>query len=455
LKRWAWFRIHSFTGVITGLILFVICWSGTFAVISHELDWLTTPDTSYAIQNKPESWDQIQSLVQSAYSDATQVAYLAPEYPWTMTMVLINKPNQSGVLVQIDASKGRIHSATSSYNIARFFRSFHRNLFLPVSWGVLIVSAFAVTLAVSLFAALRLYRGWWKRFLEWPRGERRAFWSGVHKTAGLWSLWFGMIMVVTGVWYGFERIRLDHLDGIEAYVGTSDAVVIKAPKPASNPDLPLLSLDELITRARQFRPDLDIRTISPVFFTPPGVLYVDGQAGHFMVRNRANQLHLDMRTGEVLYSQKATDLPFYWRWSHTADPLHFGYFGGLWSKAVWFVFGLVLSGIILTGTWLHVNRLARETGGISRHRWPCTMAAIVISLIVVGASVPFGFEFARENFGPMVNGVKHLPALRPGARVVIIGWIALTLAILTIWIALLWRPHWVLRKHHINRPAKN
>jgi uncharacterized iron-regulated membrane protein len=43
-----------------------------------------------------------------------------------------------------------------------------------------------------------------------------------------------------------------------------------------------------------------------------------------------------------------------------ADPLHFGYFGGYWTKVPWFLFGLLMTGLSVSGAAIYSLRIARE-----------------------------------------------------------------------------------------------
>ena len=429
-----WFRIHSFTGVITGLLLFVICWSGTFATVAHEIDWLVTPESQVEVGVSRASWSELFQSVQRAYPDAVFWQLSAPLYPRSAVPFVVNLPHQDLVRIYVDPHTTKILNETSYLNVHRFFRNLHMQFFI-LEVGLYLVSLFGVTMLVSLVAALVFYKRWWRRFFKLPRGRGRAFWSETHKLAGLWSVWFLLVIGVTGVWYLFEAGRLDFGDGKVSFAGSGDFAVHRIPAATSDPALPLLSLDALVQRAAELRPDLTIRHI----FLGEDTAIFQGQAGYLLVRDRANQLHLDRRTGALVYDQTPHDYSLYWRWSDTADPLHFGDFGGLWSKGIWFVFGLLLSGLILTGTWLHAHRLAREAGNASRHRWPGTAAALAVSLLVLAASVPFGLIEA-QGYGPLVGDSRQLPELAPGVAAVIAGWIALTLAILAAWVLLLWRP---------------
>ncbi|MDX1588181.1 MAG: PepSY-associated TM helix domain-containing protein [Oleiphilaceae bacterium] len=437
MKTRHWFRIHSFTGVITGLLLFVICWSGSFAVISHEIDWLVTPEARVDVGESRVSWGTILQAARAGHPDGSISWMQAPLYPGSAAQVILDTPKHSALRVYINPYTGDIQGTQSSFNVQRFFRSFHMNLFIPntggVAIGLYLVSLFSLTMLISLVAALCFYKRWWRRFFRFKGGTGRVLLSELHKVTGLWSLWFSLIISVTGAWYLYETLQAEPFN----YVGG----VVEAPAPSSDPDLPSLPLDEVLGRAGAVWPELEIGTIAYGWSSPGSdTVYLEGQAGFPLVRDRANQMHLDPRTGEILWKNSAGDLPLYWLWSNMADPLHFGHFAGLWSKVVWFVFGLVLCGLILTGTWLHAHRLAREAGGRARHRWPGTGAAIAVSLLVLAVSVPFGFHQAREYYGPTLEGVSQLPILAPGVKAVIIGWVTLTLVIIALWVWMLWRP---------------
>ena len=430
-----WFRVHSFTGVITGLLLFVICWSGTFAVVSHELDWLITPEARVVSGGEPVSWGALQTAVQGAYPEAEIEQINAPLYRHSSAEVLIDLPDQKSVRVYVDPYSGDILGSHSDFNIQRFFRSFHMHLFIPNGVGSYLVMMFGITLLVSMLAPLFFYKRWWRRFFRFRSGRGHVLWSELHKLAGLWSLWFVFIIAVTGIWYLFEALRGDLGDGRMNYVEPAGIVqVIATEHPAT---APLLPIDSLVAIAQRHWPELDIATVAEGWYSKlEHSLYLEGQAGFPLVRERANQMHLDRVTGEVLWQNSASDLPLYWLWSNMADPLHFGDFAGLWSKALWFLFGLILSGLILTGTYLHVRRLANKAG--ERHRWPGTAAAIIVTLIVLAASVPYGFHEAREYYGPTIDGVKLLPTLAPGVTVLLFGWVALTVAIIAGWVWMLY-----------------
>ena len=438
-----WFRVHSFTGVITGLVLFIICWSGAFAVLSKELDLLVTPEARAAGEGSRASWGEIEAAALAAYPDAEIRFIEAPLYDWAAAQVIINLPNQRAVRVYIDPYTARVQGTRSYYNLWRFFGEFHYNFFFSKAGGYF-VTAFSISLLVSLFSALVFYKRWWKRFLKWPSGKGSAFWSDLHKVGGLWSLWFVLVIGMTGIWYLFEHGFRD-AGGPVNYVGDPPYGVVQVPAPSASPLPEALSLDDVVAIAKSAWPELNIRVVAYGWYSDrPDVVYLEGRNDFSFVRERANQMHIDKTTGELLWRNDAGDLPAYWVWSNMADPLHLGNFAGTWSKGVYFVFGLVLCGLILTGTWLHACRVARDPRLENRHRWTGTKAAVFTTTVVLLASVWFGWRNAK-SFGPVENGVQHFPDLPLGVIAIICLWTALTVMVIAAWAVLLWRPRLTLR----------
>nr|WP_276611191.1 PepSY-associated TM helix domain-containing protein [Thioalkalivibrio sp. XN8] len=425
--------VHSCTGVAAGLVLFVICWSGTFAVFAHELDWLVTPQARVSPAENRTGWKEWEEAVRASRPGAEISGLEAPRYARSAAVAHIFDARGQARFVYVDPYRAAVLGDTSTYTLHRFLRNLHMSFFMG-SIGIYVVSVFALFLLLSMVSALFFYRRWWRRFFFMPRGRGHGYWSGLHRTTGLWSLPFVLLIGLTSVWYGFELLRVDAIDGKFSHAGVGDAAVRQIPAPAAEAGDPL-PLATLLEQARAARPDLEIRQLGYAFYHE-GALYLEGQAGHLLVRDRANQLHLDLRAGAVLYDQSAGRLPLYWRWSETADPLHFGDFGGLWTKSLWFLFGLMLSGLILTGAWLHAGRLLRDSD--QRYRWRIMTPALAASAGLLALATWAGLDQAAV-YGYTVDGVAHRPDLAPGVRWFMLAWLLATFAIIGGWFWLLGR----------------
>jgi len=364
LSNKLWFTIHGWVGAQLGVFLFVVLFSGTLATVAHEIDWLLNPALRVEPGETRVGYGAMAAAVREAYPDRRISFVHAPRgdrFAAEFVVAPEDNPEFEPARIRrvyVDPYTGEVQGTTGWFNVQRTLRNFHMNLSLPAV-GIYVVGSFAFLLATSVVTALLFYKRWWQRFfiLRIRKGIR-VFWSDAHRAMGLWSLWFTLLIAVTGIWYFVEMAMFDAGVGLADVPDPPPSVQVPAASQDDAPPEPR-PLGELAEAARAAYPGLEIATVympadadQPVRFT--------GHADAWLVRDRANNVFVDPYEASVMAVYKGESLPLAYRWVHTADPLHFGDFGGLISKLIWFVFGLASSGLTLTGAYLWFKRNHRR-----------------------------------------------------------------------------------------------
>ncbi len=385
------FRWHGWLGLNLGLLLFVVCFSGTIAVFSYEIDWLIDPAMRGAVAEDGVHWTAMADSLDTNYPNHAVTFIKGPRHPGFAATAYAQDPTGRSVKLYVDPVSGTVNGRNNFWNVQRFFRSFHRRMFVPGTYGILWVTFFAVVLLGSAVTGILFYNGWYRHLFRWRWDDVRLVFSDGHRLAGVWSLAFAIIMVATGVWYMVEQFAPP--PGSDPPEISETALVERGPTPD------LLPLGEQVQRAREAFPELHVKAVIPG--TAARATQVRGEATAWLVRPRANTVRIDPVTGEVLSVQRATEASVYHRIADMADPLHFGTFGELWSQAAWFLFGLLLSSLMLTGGWLWHQRAEQKarTAGAGRHpRWNYGAAALPVLALVVAAV--YGYGEAEDYMKP-------------------------------------------------------
>ena len=378
--------IHGWSGVFLGLLLYAVILTGVIAVFAHEIGEWSAP-LPHATHQLPEkgmdaALRKAAGEVDPAFHD--EVFFFSDTAGRIRAFFHTHdkKPGESaptdkGVefdldpvsLAVLDRREGWVDEISQKNlpaALADFFVELHVSLHLPNPWGLLVTGILGLAMMVAAVTGFLVHRHLIRElFTLRKKKDPLLVKRDAHVIAGTWNLPFAFVLAFTGSYFSFAGAFAIPAVAMVAFGGDQEKLietVVGVSVPEDKTPAPLANIDTMLADVRQRtgavpgfvsishmgRADAVV-SISPMplegKLTSETLVY-DGDTGAFVRQKPA--LGLQASLGNDLFLLMA--------------PLHFGFFAGLWSKAVWFALGFAGAYVTLTGMLLWTTRRANQPG---------------------------------------------------------------------------------------------
>lgn len=357
-----WFKLHGWCSLPIWILFCFICITGTIAVFSHELTWLfnenaraVNPDSLPA---QPVS--ELVAAVKSQFPTANVTTVMTFE-PYLINAVIFSAENIPNGIAYVNQYTGEIQEVNQGITFINFMRSLHSWLLFPwqegYSVGYYLVSAMSFVMIGALVTGLVIYKKFWRAYTQ-PKVRakqgKKTLLTDLHKHGGAWSIWFLIVMSLTGLWYFTQQV-LWHADiDIEGHAPLVEVSDIPMGEKAQPP----VSFEQALTIAEQRFPD-----IRPSFIMMPehnrDMFKIMGGGDFIFYDQYSYRLDINPWNGEIARAVSPENMNTLQTIQHIIDPLHYGTIGGIWTKAIWFIFGLILSAMSITGFLIWGSRTVK------------------------------------------------------------------------------------------------
>jgi uncharacterized iron-regulated membrane protein len=358
--RKALFQVHLWAGVLFAVYMVVIAVSGSVLVYKNELTRWTLPRNLH-----PYRAEQV------AAPEAAMARFAQAEPGGSINLLQVPSPVLPVFLLEGKDGHGRPGrwiGDPASAALTPALRTWidtmldlHYYLLLPHTWGM---QANAVGAATLLLLAITGAFLWWPGVRLWSRGLRinmRANWRRVnydlHNAIGFWTLGIVAWWAISGVYFGFYR------QVTAAIACLSPVRGMRAPDPARLPPVTStirVPLEQVLHAAQAASPQGRLWSISdPSLQTAESYVLLDrGSPGDFSHRDIVRIRTSDARVVSVWHYGQRHTLGDWILWS--MHPLHFGTVWGPAVKLVWFLLGISLAVLTVTGLLIYWNRFLRR-----------------------------------------------------------------------------------------------
>lgn len=416
---------HAAIGLLAGALLYIVCLSGSLLVFYEEWQRFEQATPPQMTEIDP---DAVQRGMEA------MMAHEAGKPPTThfyVDMPLAELPTTRVITdtaaFHLDA-EGRLAGA-EEIEWSNFLYGLHYTLNIPVAEGLVgitlvgILGMLMLALAVSgLIAHPRIFRDAFQLRARSSGGVALADW---HNRLSVWTLPFGLAISLTGAVIGLSSITA-YAAAALFYDGDVEAVyaTIFGEEPEPNPAKALLP--DIATALRYMKANHPEVRLTYVTVHEPGTrgqhVQITGEHSRRLIYGETYAF--DVR-GRFIGTSGMSDGALGKQAAASNYRLHFGNYGGLPVKIVYFLLGLALTAVAATGTYIWLGKRRRR--GIEEPRllaawhgvvWgaPVALTLTLVVRLALGNTAPFAAIFWTGLV--LACGTSLALAMRPSPRMV-------------------------------------
>ncbi len=355
--------IHLWLGIGSGIILFLVCLSGTILTFEEEIKSLFAQDFKVAHSN--DNRLSLEQLTKSLSAEGRVTNVTLPsetEEPLQFT-VKTSPKERRGTTYFVDPYSGEYQKKQKS-NLDGFFLSMfkmHRWLLMDMSIGRPIVGIATIIFLVLSISGIILWfpkKIRWKNFKPGLKIKLSANWKRInhdlHNTLGFYACIFLVIMSLTGLFWSFEWYRDagSEVLGTKVFGNRGGGPKFTS---ALSPNEKVKTFKEILEiSANELNYPGEINLSIPS--TDKDVFTITKSNAESWSPVIKDKLVLD-RDGTLMHKELFRDKPLNVQIASLIKPIHMGTIYGTFSKIIYFLACLIATTLPITGTLIWINKL--------------------------------------------------------------------------------------------------
>lgn len=358
--------VHLWLGLGSGIILFLVCFSGTILTFEDEIKDLFAEDFTVEGGDEKLSIEQLISVLESEgmVSSVTVPAKDGEAYEFSVK----ESPEQRrGTTYYVNPYSAEFSKKRESSLDGFFFSMFklHRWLLLDSSIGRPIVGVATIIFLILSITGIVLWfpkkKINWKTLKPGFKIKFSARWKRInhdlHNTLGFYVCIFLVIMSLTGLCWSFQWYRDlgSEVMGAQIFGGRGGPRVESEAQIDEDEMISIAAVEKITAQELNYEGKTSIS-------------FPSGDKGVYSIRKYesaklspliADNLIVD-RDGKVLKKEVFNDKPINLRIASLIKPLHTGSIYGGFSKLLYFLACLIATSLPITGTFIWIHKIKKK-----------------------------------------------------------------------------------------------